>query len=1069
MSTEPRGILNRRHAVGIMVAGTAGPSLPVVATGAANASPTRGADVTTTVGFLGVDGRLDEPLGVDDTTPRLSWRVSTRQRGWEQTAYQIRAARTIRDLAHGPYLWDSGKVRSNAQTDIPWRGGDLPSRQEVVWQVRVWDGRGEATPWSRPSTWEMGLLKRSDWGTAEWIEHPARGVSDPLPLFARSFTLSRRHGARISKARLYLSGVGLHIAHLNGRRVTDEVLAPGNSNYQLSTEYRAYDVADFVRSGSNVIGVELGHGTALVTRSVTNPETGRTAPYSWWQSQTKGSGSLVAPATAGDGTVKLSATTSYHVGGTINIDTGDAGERLEARTITAIGTPGAAGTGISFQPALKGPHAVGAAVTGSGNPLAGTDPSAGAAVTPRMIARLEITWSDGSVETVVSDRAWKAALGPTTTNNWYSGTDYDARREQPGWASPGADHGRSARRRDGSPAGWIAAGIAPPPNLSTELVWRAGEPVKIADRLRPVAVTQPQPGVWVFDFGQNFAGWPQLKLDAKVPAGTTVRMHPAESLDADGTVNQDSVMGGGGGRGTDIFAAYTAHGAADGETWHPELNYFGMQWVQVTGLPEGYKPTTDTITGLQLHADTPVAGNLRTSDERINRIHRMSRYSITSNLMSTFTDCPGREKLAYPADYLQPFASLHRHFGYAAYLRTMERHLAEGQSRAGDNIGNVALKAPVYDWGYTGRFGDEINWGNGIVLTPWFLYETYGDTQTMARYYPQMQAFLNYIRTRKAGTGADAHIVDAALGDWIAAETTSGRITGTWGYHQVADRMAKMAALLGRRADAAEYRSLADDIATAFNDAFYNETLGLYTSQGRQGSEGATQTAQALALDESLVPDNQRARVLSALVQLIEGFQPFGGGPHFSGGTIGLAPIVRALMDGGRDDVIWRVLQEDTQPSYGFFMAPTTANPEGLTTIPEEWGIRNSKNHMILLQIEEWFHGGLAGIRQAPGSVGYRELVIDPRIVGDLTHVEGGYRTPYGEAASEWTLKDGTFRLNIQVPPNTTAEVRVPRGRHTHQDAPRGADLQRVDGDRAVYRVSSGTYSFTVRGVRAAA
>ncbi|MEV7996407.1 hypothetical protein AB0O67_32320 [Streptomyces sp. NPDC086077] len=108
----------------------------------------------------------------------------------------------------------------------------------------------------------------------------------------------------------------------------------------------------------------------------------------------------------------------------------------------------------------------------------------------------------------------------------------------------------------------------------------------------------------------------------------------------------------------------------------------------------------------------------------------------------------------------------------------------------------------------------------------------------MARYYPQMQAFLNYIRTRKAGTGADAHIVDAALGDWIAAETTSGRVTGTWGYHQVADRMAKMAALLGRRADAAEYRSLADDIATAFTDAFYNETLGLYTSQGRQGSEG---------------------------------------------------------------------------------------------------------------------------------------------------------------------------------------------------------------------------------------
>ncbi|MFI9781864.1 alpha-L-rhamnosidase C-terminal domain-containing protein [Streptomyces sp. NPDC051956] len=177
---------------------------------------------------------------------------------------------------------------------------------------------------------------------------------------------------------------------------------------------------------------------------------------------------------------------------------------------------------------------------------------------------------------------------------------------------------------------------------------------------------------------------------------------------------------------------------------------------------------------------------------------------------------------------------------------------------------------------------------------------------------------------------------------------------------------------------------------------------------------------------------------------------------------------MRALTAGGRDDVLWKVLQEDTRPSYGFFLAPTTANPNGLTTLPEQWDMGNSKNHMILLQVEEWFHAGLAGIRQAPGSSGYRELVIDPRIVGDLTHVEGSYQTPYGEVASEWTLKDDTFRLTIQVPPNTTAEVRVPKGGTNSPDAPRGADFQRVEGERAVYKVGSGTYDFTVRGVHPA-
>ncbi|MFF5652141.1 alpha-L-rhamnosidase N-terminal domain-containing protein [Streptomyces collinus] len=227
---------------------------------------------------------------------------------------------------------------------------------------------------------------------------------------------------------LYLSGVGLHVARLNGKPVTDEVLAPGNSDYQLSNEYRVYDVTRLVRPGANTVGVELGHGTALVTRSVKNASTGRATPYSWWQSQFKGSGSRVAPAARGATLVKVSSVAGYHVGGTVDIDTGD-GERLESRSITSIGTAGADGTGISFEPAPASGHDSGATVTGSGNSLASTDPSAGAAVTPRLIARLELTHADGTDEAVVSDRSWRTALGPTTTANWYSGSDYDARRE----------------------------------------------------------------------------------------------------------------------------------------------------------------------------------------------------------------------------------------------------------------------------------------------------------------------------------------------------------------------------------------------------------------------------------------------------------------------------------------------------------------------------------------------------------------------------------------------------------------------------------------------------------------
>ncbi|MGW3352399.1 family 78 glycoside hydrolase catalytic domain [Nonomuraea rubra] len=970
-----------------------------------NPSPaTAAAQPNVDVVDLRVDGRRDQPLGIDNPAPSLGWRMTPARRSAghpchrpasraacpadAQTAYQIQVAASDGDLGRGRLLWDSGKVRSATQSGVRYGGRALGSRQQVSWRVRVWDAGAQPSAWSRPSSWEMGLLQQSDWGQARWIEYPGRTEAQPMPIFARAFDLDRRK--RVASARLYLSGVGLHLPTLNGRALTDEVLAPGNSNYQLSSEYRTYDLTRALRAGANTLGVRLGNGPAYVRRSVTNPAVGRTSPYSWWQSQLKGTGTLTAATDPGATAVPLDNVTGYHVGGTINIDTGDGGDNLESRTITAIGP-----SGITFTPALSRPHSAGATVTGSGNNLAASDPSAGAAVTPRLIARLEITYTTGSSDVIVSDRSWRTALGPLVTDAWYSGSDHDARREQPGWDSPGADLSPAAKRRDGSAMEWTSAGIAPPPNLATQLVARAAEPIKVVETFRPVSMTNPAPGTWVFDFGQNIVGRPELNLQGGVPAGTVIRMSPAESLAADGTVDQASLMGGGGSRGRDLFNTYTTAGLRGGERWHPDFNYFGMQWVQVTGLPEGYTPDKDLVKGVRLQADTPVAGQVTTSDARVNRIHKMARYSFASNIMSVFTDCPGREKLSYPADYTMPMGAIHRDHDLAAYLKTTMRHLVEGQSVADTPMrGNVALKTPVYDWGYSGRFGDEINWGNAIILVPAMLYELYGDTETMSRYYDRMVDFADYIQRQKVGTGENAHIVDAALADWVAADQTSGRITGTWGYHVMITKLAMMAELTGHADDATRYRALAADIKTAFNAHFYNQQLRRYTADGNAGTTGATQTAQALALDAGLVPDGERQAVLDALVELVYAFHPNGEGPHFSGGTIGMAPTVRALADGGRDDVLWELLQSDAQPGYGYFMASTPANPGGMTTIGERWNRGDSKNHMILAQIEEWFHTGLAGIRPAPGTIAYRRLVIQPKPVGDLISVKGSYETP---------------------------------------------------------------------------
>ncbi|MFH8249025.1 family 78 glycoside hydrolase catalytic domain [Microbacterium sp. B2969] len=1024
-----------------------------------------------TVEDLSVNGREDSPLGIGSSRPRLGWTLTSEDAPGnpcfdgavsgvcaldEQTAYEIEAASSVGDLEAGRLLWDSGKIDGAQQNNVVYAATDaLASRASVAWRVRVWDALGNRSEWSDPSTFSVGLLNQDDWGAARWIEQAGRTELQPLPVFARKFDVPA--GKKVAAATLYLSGVGLQYATVNGQAVTDEQLAPGNTNYQLSTEYRTYDITPELASGENVVGVQLGNGTAYVRRSVTNPAVGRTSPYAWWQSQLKGSGSLVAAVPAGATKVLLNNVSNYHVGGTINIDTGDGGDRLESRVITAIGTAGLAGTGITFEPALDAAHASGALVTGSGNNIAASDASAGAAVTPRLIGRIEVNYTDGSSDQIVTDRSWRAASGALVTDAWYSGEDYDARREQVGWNQPGAVLGEGAVRRDGSPMNWASAGIAPAPNLATKLVSRDAEGIHEAERFTPKSVTNPAPGVWVFDFGQNFAGWPELNLP-QLPAGTIVKVKPAESLNANGTVNQSSL--GPGGRGNDLFNSYITAGLPGGEKYNPKFNYFGMQWVQIEGLPAGFTPTADLVTGVRLQAGTPVVGTFDSSNARINRINKMAYYSMATQVMSTFTDCPGREKQSYPADYTMPMDGLHSLFEFDAYMRTTEHHLVEGQSMADTSMfGNVALKTPVHDWGYTGQFGDEINWGNGIILVPAFLYEYYGDTETMTRYYDQMVNFVKYIQRQKVGTGADANIVNAALADWVAAEQTSGRITGTWGYYVMITKMAMMAKLTGHDEDAATYTKLAEDIKTSYNNAFLNTTLGYYTATGNAGTTGATQAAQALALDAGLVPDQYRDSVVGQLVDNVKTFGP-DDGPHFSAGTIGLAAVVRQLTATGNGQVLFDALQTDTQPGYGYFLQPTAANPEGFTTIGERWTRGDSKNHMILAQIVEWFQKGLAGINRAPGSIDYDRLVFKPQPAGDLTWAKGSFETPRGLAASSWEKDDQRLTLTVDVPANTTAEVWVPTGGDQAVLTPNRATFERVDGEFAVYTVGAGRFTF---------
>lgn len=637
----------------------------------------------------------------------------------------------------------------------------------------------------------------------------------------------------------------------------------------------------------------------------------------------------------------------------------------------------------------------------------------------KLTAQLEITYADGTRETIASDPTWKTTLGPTTYSNWYGGEDFDARRDLADWDRPAADL-----------SGWQEASASTAPTPETRLVAPSGPAVEPVDTIAPQRITQPSPGVYVFDLGVNIAGFEQLRVSG--PAGTRVTLRPAELLKPDGTVDQGQT-------GSPIFDVYTLKG--DGvETWRSSFVYHGFQYLQVEGLPA--PPTRATITGIVARAANRQVSTFDTSNPLIDDIHRIIDRAVQGNMYSVLTDCPHREKLGWLEETHLVFDAVARNYDVEAYGHDLVREIAAAQLPNG-MVTSIAPEYPVFD----GGFRDDPNWGSAMVLLPWNLYRTYGDADLLRTYYPNMQRYLDYLGSRATG-----FLLDYGLGDWgtINANTAAG-VTATYGYYKAADALAHVAAVVGQPADARRYAALASSIQQAFHAKYFDAANHTYAN--------GTQASDALALDMGAVPAGERAAVLDHLVANLEA-----NGYHLNLGEIGLAAIFRVLSSEGRDDVVYEIATQTTQPSYGAMIA------RGATSLTEFWDGSGSQNHFMLGAIDSWFTSNLVGIRQAADSGGFDELVIDPAVVGDLTHAEGSYETVHGRARSSWTRSDRRFTLDVTVPAGTVATVHLPAGKHDtvtesgrRVDRADGVELVGREGGELLLRVGSGDYRFRVR------
>ncbi len=642
---------------------------------------------------------------------------------------------------------------------------------------------------------------------------------------------------------------------------------------------------------------------------------------------------------------------------------------------------------------------------------------------PKLLMQLQLDYADGRKELIATDTDWKTSTGPIVFDSIYGGETYDARLEQPGWDTP-----------DFNESSWTAAKVVEPPKgkLSAQTM----PPIKADQTLKPVKLTEPQPGVFVFDMGQNFAGFAELKV--RGAAGTKVVMKYGERLDKSGMLDRADIQ-------QHVIKpdptqqyqtdTYILKGSGE-ETWHSRFDYHGLQYVEVTGFPG--KPSLDNLRGIFIHSAVPIAGQFECSNPLLNKIWRAGRWSYLSNLQGIPTDCPHREKNGWTGDaHLAAEQGLFNFAAAAVYTKWIN-DLGDEQRPTGELPGIV----PTSGWGYT--WGNGPAWDSAFALIPYYLYEYCGDTRVLRDHFGGLKRYVDYL-TSKAKDG----IVSIGLNDWAPWKTQTGaEITSTAYYYRDALVVSQAASLSGIEADARKYRELAEAVKQSFNRKFYHADTGLY--------DNGSQTALSCALYQGLVEPANQGRVVQNLVELVEK-----QGGHIDTGILGAKYILNALTENGRTDVAYTMATQRDQPSWGWWIE------QGATTLWEQWNGSESRNHIMFGDISAWFYKALAGINPDPAAPGFKHVIIKPNVVGDLTWARARYQSVRGLIASEWELQDGAFQLKISLPANTTATVFLPtvipnsilESGKPAASAP-GVQLLRVEEGRSVFQVGSGDYSF---------
>jgi alpha-L-rhamnosidase len=964
-----------------------------------------------------------DPLAIDAPRPGLSWKLETGdlkpERGIRQTAYQILVASTPEILAKDQGdLWDSGRVVSDQSVHIDYQGKPLASGMLCHWKVKAWttdsEGGEESAEWSAPAFWRMGILQPSGW-VGKWISFPGEDLN-LSPWMRKSFDLT----AVPSRAFVTVNIAGYAELYINGQKVGTDVLTPAVSDNTKQVFYNTYDVTSLLKPGRNTIGLWLGRG--LATRRDTSPHPGvdPAAPHVRAQIEAEIDGKPWALGT--DESWKTSPSSYQRRGGTNWGDFG--GERIDPATHianwsssdfddkdwkNAVEVEAPKGEVLAQQAPLNriGKEIPAVAVNDLGGGRYEID--FGTNLTGWLRLKMPV-WNTDPEETAPPEGPANLKILKAT----YAARD--------GAGSADVTEKVAALVKDDALNFEVSPGVL------------GGDPVP--NHVKDLIVEYERHGKRRSARAADFS-----PLTIPEPKRPVVRMIFADARNADARKGKD------GHQHFNQISEFVSTGKP-GEVFEHKFNYAGFRYVIVEGLPVA--PKKEDAVALLVESDLEPVGAFECSNDLFNRISRVNQWTQRSlNLGGYYVDCPHRERLGY-GDGQVAAEGFMTSFGSYGFYR---KWLMDWRIRQGAD-GSMPHVAPF------GRGGGGPGWPGLLSAITWRHYLYYGDKRVLEENYDTIRRFVDNLESRSKDGVMRAYGGQwDFIGDWVPPER--GMDTNNWPSRTAAELfnncyriqqleiLRNMASILGKKDEVERCDTRIATARAAVHEAFFNKAAGNYGID--------EQAYYIMPLLAGVTPESERP----ALMQKLEKNILEKNKGHLDTGMLGTYFMMEYLRAIGRNDLVFTMFNQPTYPGWGHMVE------QGATTLWEAWNGYWSHIHSCFTSPDNWLYQGLAGIQTDPAAPGFKNTIIKPAIVGDVTWVKSHHDSPYGRIVSNWKRDGEKLTMDVTVPPNATATVFVPAkdaAGVTESGKPaaeaEGVKFLRMENNAAVYAVGSGTYQF---------